>query len=142
MRATLLILAAVLLVSCSRTPDETLIRQAIDSMVQAVEHRQPGPVLDRLAAGFKGPEEMGVRQVRAYLAAQYFRNPKIHILLTGLRIEVLGNEADVSFHAAVAGGAGLLPDRAQYYSVTTRWRKIDGDWRVVRAEWEPATGGA
>jgi hypothetical protein len=141
MRAILLTLAALLLVSCSRTPDETLIRQAIDTMVTAVEHRQSGPVLDRLAPGFRGAEDMNARQVRAYLAAQYFRNPKIHILLTGLRIDVLGNEADVRFHAAVAGGAGFVPQRAQYYAVTTRWRKIDGEWQVVRADWEPATGG-
>jgi ketosteroid isomerase-like protein len=138
LRIPLLLLILLSLVACHRTPDEAQIRHAIDDMAQAVKRHDSGPVLDRLAPGFHGPEDMDVRQVRALLLAQYFRNPKIHVIVTGLRIHVVGDEADVVFHAAVAGGTGLLPQRGQYYAVTTRWRKIDGDWRVLRATWEAA----
>ncbi len=140
MRRLILLLTVLLLTACSHKPDETLIRQSIDEMVQAVEQHHSGPVLDHLAPAFRGPEDMDTRRVRAFLAAQYFRNPKIHVILTGLHVRLDGDEADVVFHAAVAGGVGIVPERAQYYVVTTRWRKIDGDWRVLRAQWEPAAG--
>lgn len=137
----LILIPMLLLVACSKTPDEQLIRSAIDDMESAVQQRQIKPVLKHLAQDFIGPEGMTVRQVRQLMAAHYFRNKNINVVLAGMRIQILGNDASVIFNAAITGGAGMLPERLQYYDVKTTWRKLGGDWRIIRADWAPAGQG-
>ena len=132
---------SVVLVACSKTPDEQLIRAAIDEIETSVQNRQTRPVLKHLAEDFRGPQDMTVRQVRQLMAAQYFRNKNIHVVLAGMRIDINGIDANVNFNAAVTGGIGILPDQLQYYDVGTVWRKIDDEWRIIRADWAPAGAG-
>jgi hypothetical protein len=132
------LLIALWLTGCSKTPDEQLIREAIDEIETAVQDRQTQPVIKRLAEGFRGPQDMNVRQVRQLMAAHYFRNRNINVVLAGMRIQINGIDASVNFNAVVTGGVGTLPDQLQYYDVETVWRKIDGDWRINRADWSPA----
>jgi ketosteroid isomerase-like protein len=137
----LILIPLLVLAACSKTPDEQLIRNAIDEMEAAVQQRQTKPVLKHLARDFVGPEGMTVRQVRRLMAAHYFRNKNINVVLAGMRVQIMGNDASVMFNAAVTGGAGMLPERLQYYDVKTIWRKLDGDWRIIRADWAPAGRG-
>jgi hypothetical protein len=137
----LILVWLLFLAACSKTPDEQLIREAIGEIETAVQQRQTKPVIKHLASNFLGPQDMDVRQVRRLMAAHYFRNQNINVVLAGLRIDINGINASVRFNAAVTGGAGILPERLQYYNVTTQWRKLDGDWRIIRADWQPAGQG-
>ncbi len=137
----LILIPLLLVAACSKTPDEQLIRGAIDEIESAVQKRETKPVLRHLDKNFVGPEGMNVRQVRQLMAAHYFRNKNINVVLAGMRIQITGGDASVVFNAAVTGGAGMLPERIQYYDVETSWRKLDGDWRIVRADWSPAGQG-
>lgn len=137
---TLLLIIALALVACDKTPDEEKIRNTLGDIETAVQNRQSRPVLKRLAKNFTGPEGMGIREIRQLMAAHYLRNKNIQVIIAGLRIVVSGNDADVRFNAATTGGAGMLPERLQYYDVETTWRKLDGDWLIVRATWTPVFG--
>lgn len=137
LRSGLLLLALLLLAACSRTPDETLIRQGLDQMVASVEQRQPKQVVSHLTDDFLAQERMGVEEIRRFMIAQFFRNQQIHIVVTGVQIEVQGSRARVLFRAAVSGGANWLPERLEYYQLTTQWQKMGGDWKMQNATWEP-----
>lgn len=137
---SLLLIVALALIACDKTPDEEKIRNVLSEIEAAVQNRQTRPVLKHLAENFAGHEGMGVREIRQLMAAHYFRNKNIQVVIAGLRITVSGHDADVRFNAATTGGAGMLPERLQYYDVETSWRKIDGDWLIVRADWTPVFG--
>lgn len=141
MRALLLFLTLAL-VACDKTPDEERIRNALGEIETAVQKRETKPVLRHLSKDFSGPEGMKVRQIRQLMAAHYFRNKNIQIVIAGLRITITGNDADVLFNAAATGGTGMLPQRLQYYDVETTWRKIDGDWLITHADWTPILGAS
>jgi len=136
----LLLIITLALVSCEKIPDEEKIRDALSEIETAVENRQTRPVLKHLSENFTGPEGMTVRQIRQLMAANYFRNKNIRVVIAGLSIKITGIYADVRFNAATAGGTGLLPERLQYYDVETTWQKIDDDWRIVSAGWMPVLG--
>lgn len=124
MRALLLIIITFALVACDKTPDEEIIRGALGEIETAVQKRETKPVLKHLSNNFSGPEGMTVQQIRQLMAAHYFRNKNIQVVIAGLRIKVTGINADVHFNAATTGGAGMLPDRLQYYDVETAWQKL------------------
>lgn len=134
---TLLLIISLALVACDTTPDEEKIRNVLREIEAAVQTRQTEPVLKHLSKNFSGPEGMKVQQIRRLMAAHYLRNKNIQVVITGLRITVNGNDADVRFNAATTGGTGMLPERLQYYSMETSWQKSDGDWLIVYADWAP-----
>jgi hypothetical protein len=138
--SALLLIIALALVACDKTPDEEKIRNVLSEIEAAVQKRQTKPVLKHLSKEFTGPEGMKTRQIRQLMAAHYFRNRNIQVVVAGLRIKIMGIDADVRFNAATTGGASMLPERLQYYDVETTWRKLDGDWLIVRANWTPVLG--
>ena len=137
---TLLLIIVLALAACDKTPDEEQIHRALSEIEAAVQTRETKPVLKHLSKDFIGPWNMNIRQIRQLMAAHYFRNKNIQVVIAGLRIVVSGNDADVHFNAAITGGPGMLPERLQYYDVETTWRKLDGDWLIVRAIWTPVFG--
>jgi len=137
LRLGLLLLPLLLFAACSRTPDETLIRQSLDQMVASVEQRQPKEVVSHLTDDFLAQDRMGTEEIRRFMIAQFFRNQKINIVITGLQIEVQGSRARVQFRAAISGGANWLPERLDYYELTTQWQKTGGDWKMQNANWQP-----
>lgn len=133
----------LLAAACSRTPDETLIRQQLDSLQTAVQQRQPKEVMAHLTEDFLAQGRMGTKEVRRFLLAQFFRNKEISVLVTGLKIRVDTGTgtAEVSFRAAAAGGENWLPERADYYQINSSWQKDDGDWLIRRLDWKPVLAG-
>ena len=44
--------------------------------------------------------------------------------------------ANAQFQILVTGGGGLLPERGQLFAVKTYWQRIDGDWMLIKADWQ------
>lgn len=132
-----LILAAILLSACGRTPDEEQVRENLDQVVTAVKARQPREVVEHLTQDFVAQEQMGVDEVRRFMLAQFFRNQQINLVVTGLKVTVEGQDAQANFRVVVTGGFSWIPERLDYYQVSTRWLKQDGDWLIRSAAWKP-----
>lgn len=143
-RTCLLGAACVLaaLTACSRTPDEVLIRNAIDAMVQSLETRDNRAFLAHVSEGYRdhqGRDRNGLRQL---LLANFIQHQNIKIFVTGTTIVLRDGKAEVQMHAQLTSGEQLLADRRfGTYRVHTLWLRQGGDWQVYHAEWEslPAT---
>ena len=135
---TLPIILILLLTACSQKSDEDLIKQNLDQAIEAVKARQPKRVVEHLTRDFVGQEQMSTEDVRRFMIAQFFRNQKINIVTTALKITVdSAQQAHASFRVVVTGGMDWIPDRLDYYQVETDWVKQDGDWLIRAAKWKP-----
>ena len=113
------------------------MRAAIAEMQLGIEQRQPTVVMAHVADNFIGDAGLDRDGLYGLLRVQVLRNASIGATLGPIEIELLEGQAEVRFSALLTGGAGgLLPDRAGTYSVTTGWREIDGNWKLVTASWE------
>ena len=140
---SLLLLQATLLVAlaaCSAPPAEDGIQDALREMAEAIEARQAGPVVRRLAAEFslaRHGEALDREQSRRLLAATLLRYPEISVTLTNVTVLPDGARTDLAearFNVLTTGGSGaLLPDTGQLYRVESLWRLEDGDWLMVSA---------
>lgn len=139
-RSPILLLVACLAVSaCGPSePAEVRIRNAIESMAQAVEQGEPEPFLDRVADDFTGDGGQWDRQrVRQYILARTLRSgdrPDIH--LSDVSIELFGDRARATVETRISGAGRWLPRRGARYRFDTGWRLDGGEWRVISADWE------
>ena len=137
-RLALILVFALVATACSRATDEDLVKQNLDQVIESVKARQPKAVIEHLTQDFQGQQRMGADDVRRFMIAQFFRNQKISIVTTGLKITVHGEQqASASFRVVVTGGMDWIPDRLDYYQVETEWVKQDGDWLIRTANWKP-----
>jgi hypothetical protein len=130
---------AILLAGCSRPPAEEQLRAALDAMQAAATERRPRDFMQFVADDFVGNDGVDGAALHNLLRAQLLRNKDIGATRGPLDIQVQGERATVKFSVVVTGGAGgLIPERAQSYSITSGWRLENGEWRIYLAEWTPA----
>ncbi|HUD43331.1 MAG TPA: nuclear transport factor 2 family protein [Dokdonella sp.] len=125
------------LAACSRGDDETRLRQALERIETAVEERRPGDFVDVVSEDFTGADGTLDRAgLHNLLRAQVVRHASIDVVLAAPDIEIQGDRATVAVTATLSGGAGgWLPERGAVYAITSGWRREDGQWRCINAQW-------
>lgn len=138
MRRLLAAIALLALVGCHSTPDEQRIREAITTMQQAAEARNPRAFMAYVAEDFTGEDgQLDRNGLHNLLRAQVLRNDNIGVTLGPIDVELQGARATVHVSATLTGGSGgLLPQRGSIYAITSGWRKEGGEWRCYNAAWE------
>jgi ketosteroid isomerase-like protein len=139
------LLGRVLLVSmlfgfaaCSRPSDEEQIRAALAVMQEAVESGKPSDFMQFVADDFTGyGGEVDRKALHNLLRIQVLGNARIGVTLSSIDVELHGDRATVTVDAVLTGGNGRwLPERGSIRRIESGWRKSDGEWRCINAQWE------
>ncbi len=127
------------LVACHRAPDESLVRQGIETAQHAAETVDASALGDVLADDFTGNNgEMDRRQLLGMLRAAAFRGETIHALTGPLTVEPRSDRYVARFTVTLTSGGKLLPAQIGVYEVETAWRKDGREWRCYSATWKSA----
>lgn len=126
---------AIGLAACGREPPEQALRDTIATMEAAAEAGDADALFEPIAEDFAGSQAMDREAFRRYVLVMGLRQQTVGVQLGPLDVKLYGDRASVAFTAALTGGPGWLPDRAQVYDVTTGWRLDDGDWKLISASW-------
>jgi hypothetical protein len=121
-----------------RTIEQQIIA-VIRDMEAHIENGERRPFMQRVAEDFSGQNGvMNKQQVNAIVLYQLHRNQRVHAQL--LPVHVTSDSPDLAeakFSALVTGGPGLLPDQGQKFEFHTFWQRRDGEWKLVKADWDP-----
>ncbi|HET6552258.1 MAG TPA: hypothetical protein VFG49_01860 [Dyella sp.] len=132
-------LLALGLAACHRTPDESLVRQGIETAEQAAEHTDASSLGDVVTDDFDGNNgSMDRRQLLGLLRAAAFRGETIHALAGSITVEPRGERYVANFTVTLTSGGKLLPAQMGVYEVETAWRKEGRTWRCYSATWKSA----
>lgn len=114
------------------------INNAIEAMARGVEEGEPEPFLERVADDFTGDGGRWDRQrVRQYILARTLQSgERPDIDLDETSIELLGDRARATVEVRISNADRWLPQRGARYRFDTGWRVDDGQWRIIRADWE------
>lgn len=135
----LLLLAVVMPAGCRRTPDEQQVRQAISEAAAAARSNDAGGLLAWVSNDFVGNEgDLDRDGLRRMLALRAFRHDSTGILIGPVSIERLGDRMIATFSLTLTGGRSdsLLPNQADFFSMSTAWRHEGGRWRCYSATWK------
>lgn len=131
--ATLLITLS----ACSRTDPEKALRASIAEMEAAVKARDTAKLVGYLAPDFARGGEGGMNrdEARRTVAAVLLTNPNIYMNVSISELTITGNSATAGLVIVAGGGSGIIPERAQSWNFTTRWRFENNRWLAERADW-------
>lgn len=136
----LLACVLVLLAACG---GELTVEQQVILTIRAMEtHIEAGerrPFLEYVSEDFRGQGGSVNRdQLRALLIMQLNRYRRLQGQLFPIQVLETGEgEATADFRALVTGGPDWIPESGQLFEFKTRWRREEGEWRLVAADWEP-----
>jgi hypothetical protein len=142
-----LLLSALLVPDCrcSKSSPEERVRQAIDTVVKAVNERQLKPVIAAISDQYSDDDGQTKEQLVGYVRAQFILRQNLYLVvkLSSLECPEPAKAKVVAFAAMAATSGGVLPDlrnlSADVYRFDIRMADEDGAWRVVGADWTPAT---
>ena len=139
---TLILLLGYHLVMQLFTSEEDRIRDLLGAIANETEKRKPLSVTSHFTHDFiLVPEGLSRESVRRLLFG-YFHQTKgeISVVLRGVEVDLRGDRATAAFKVGIARGgalaAELRPDTAFAFRVILV--KVDGEWKIERAEKEPA----
>ncbi|MEZ5462416.1 nuclear transport factor 2 family protein [Dokdonella sp.] len=128
------------LVGCARPSDEQQIRNAMAEMQTAMEAGDPAGFMQHVAEDFTGGNgEFDRNALHNLLRAQVLANSRIGISTGPIDVELHGDRATASLSVTLLGGSGRwIPERGSVHQIISGWRKQEGDWLCISAQWERA----
>jgi ketosteroid isomerase-like protein len=122
------------LLACRSDKPEDQVRKTFGACVTAVKAGDAAAAAQPLDATFRGPEGMDKAAARLFLMG-IFRQEKVGLTVVRNEVTVAGNEAFQEVDLLITGrSGGLLPQDASRRSFGLRWRKADGDWRILEIQ--------
>lgn len=129
-----------LLTACdAKLADEELIASRIRNMAAALEEKDTRRFTGSLAEDFHAVTyNLDRNGARLLLRREIMARDNLRVRLSGIEVSLRGeSRAFADFRALLTGGSGVIPDEARGYRVNTGWRREDGGWEMISAEWEP-----
>lgn len=138
-------LLAVLLAACgSKETPEAQVRAVIAQGEAAAEARDLSGIMEFVSPAFQAEQAGGPEELKQYLRGYLVTHPSVHLLTRVDRIELPYRDmARVSLTLGTLGhdsaSASAFDLAADVHEVELELQLEDGDWRVTRASWRPAT---
>ncbi|WP_243302637.1 hypothetical protein [Geothrix oryzisoli] len=120
--------------ACRSDNPEDQVRKAFGACVAAVEAGDAAAAAAPLDPAFRGPEGMDKAAARLFLLG-LLRQEKVGVTVVRSEVTVRDREAFQEVDLLLTGrSSGLLPQDASRRSFGLRWRKTEGDWRIVEIQ--------
>ncbi len=117
--------------------DETQLRQRVESIAKAIEQHDREVIMQRLDKEFRTREGQLPQDINRMLFVQFRQNKQIQVFLFDVQVNLMSSVADVQLEALLLGSSQWLPERGRRYQVQMRWNKRDGEWLLLRLDWQP-----
>jgi ketosteroid isomerase-like protein len=113
--------------------DREVIMAEVEAIRKAVENQNPKGILSRLEEGFKF-QGASKSELRSHLVAFFFQNSDVRLDLAGVDATVEGDSATSSGSYSARWKSGpTAPDEVRTGRFIAKWRKIEGQWKIVEA---------
>ncbi len=131
LRGFLFVVAMTGFPACTEDSDNRQIEKALAAMESALEQYDAGELLSYLSADFQNHEGLDKKGIRRMLVFYRRRDPKLEVLINGIKISVSRPRANSRFRVLLLGG----PRRGRNFNVEMDWHHSDSGWQVRRMSW-------
>ena len=129
--ASRIFITAMLLASCgAKSSDESQVRALIGQVEAAAEARDASDVLEHVADDYSDSSGLDKRELQNFLRGYFLSHPRLELLVN---IESLEFPVDGLAQAVVSIATVELADPGMQ-RLKVEFRRVGGQWRVVRAD--------
>ena len=122
---------------CSRDDPQAELEAAVQALQDSLEAKRAGAVLDQLTPEFRAQSELDREWAKRTMTALFLQNANVKVVALTRSSRVTGKTSgETDAQVVLAGGAGLVPERAAPYTVKLQWRREGRQWRLARLDWE------
>lgn len=137
----ILALGLVILSGCAAEQgDEQAIKQKLEQLEEAVEDKDASGLAGFMAEDFSGPSGMDRERAEAFARVMMARHTELGVTWDLKSLDIQGDRATVELTAMLTGRA-LVPGfdgRGRLMNVQMGWRRTNGEWWLVHANWSGA----
>lgn len=139
----LIFICLFILSACARpVSEEDRLKAIVNEAAEAAQKKDIDAIRKHISKSYKDPEGNDYDSVRRILAYHFIRAETVSVFVRGIDIEIKGGTALAAVNAFLVRGKDvksikdILPESAAGYKFDLIFKKEDGDWKVVNAEWQ------
>ena len=133
--AVAVVVAAV--AACNRDNPQSELEAAVQALQDGLEAKRTGAVLDQLAPEFRAQAELDREWAKRTMTVLFLQNANVKVVaLTRTSRGTSKTSGETDAQVVLAGGQGLVPERASPYAVKLQWRREGRQWKLTSLEWE------
>jgi hypothetical protein len=133
------LLICALLAGCTPSDPQAALEAAVQQLQDNLEAKNTGDVMEQLHPQFSAQQQYDRTWAQRTMAMLFLRHKQVQVIAIGTSSEVdptYSEKGHTRAEVAMTGAEGLIPDSARHYSVKLEWWLEDGEWKLVRLNWE------
>ncbi len=137
--AWLLLALALSLSACGKADPQAQLEAAVQQLQDNLEAKDTSAVIDQLDAGFQAQEGLDREWARQTMTLMFLRYASVKVIAVTRKSSIDPTAPQNGLTQAqvlVTGAQGLIPERAEPYSVKLEWRYVSDDWKLTRLSWD------
>ncbi|RYJ62846.1 hypothetical protein [Pseudomonas songnenensis] len=127
------------LVGCGGNTPEAALQQAAEQLQTRLESKQTGALMELLHPDFQAQRQYDREWARRTATLMFVRQRNVRVIALSQRSWIDPTYPDrghTEAQVALTGAEALLPQQAGHYQVRLEWRQEQGQWQLVRLEWD------
>lgn len=137
--AWLLLALALSLSACGKADPQAQLEAAVQQLQDNLEAKDTSAVIDQLDAGFQAQEGLDREWARKTMTLMFLRYASVKVIAVTRKSSIdptAPQNGLTQTQVLVTGAQGLIPERAEPYSVKLEWRYVSDDWKLTRLSWD------
>ena len=132
--------SALLLTACSKPDPHMALEAAVQALQDHLEAKDSKAVLGMLDARFRAQDELDAEWVRQTMALVFLRFRQVRVIAVNRQSRIDegsgGRVGRITAQVLVTGAQGLVPERAEPYSLELVWWREGDDWKLRDMRWQ------
>ena len=138
LRSCALCMLSLSLLAChSQSPIDAL-DAAAQRLEENLSNKRNSAVTEQLHQDFSAQQGMDKKAAQQQMILAFMRFKNINILVVNRSCQLDNSYRDrghCSAQVAISGAQGLIPERADYYKVSSQWQLNGTDWQLIQLHW-------
>ena len=138
LRSCALCMLSLSLLAChSQSPIDAL-DAAAQRLEENLSNKRSSAVAEQLHQDFNAQQGMDKKAAQQQMILAFMRFKNINILVVNRSCQLDNSYRDrghCSAQVAISGAQGLIPERADYYKVSSQWQLNGTDWQLIQLHW-------
>lgn len=138
-KGVLLALAAATLTACSSASPESALDEAARQLQSNLEEKKVGAVVKQLHDDFQAQQRHNKQSAQQQMLGLFLRYKNVNIIVINRQCQLdkgFNYRGQCTAQVTVTGAQGLIPERLDYYQVSSQWELENGDWLLHSLEWQ------